>query len=294
MNRHFLTYSAVLFRNIWGTGTSNESVLTSKVFICIHCNQVSKPLMYVYLLVKLIVLWLRKCWLTNIRLSLSMHDMLVIQVVTSLASFITSKMPWLAWCARSTCHHYSNLDQQYSSSLLPMPSIPLSLVPASIKTTQCLWAHILKGCSPFIQLIMSLQCFWSRKFRQRFLTKDVERLLVTISHLLLDQDRVTLGNLIQSCLMTLVDSFTDEEWTSSCGNIAAHISRSTFCFPSAMWGFHLYKSFFSLILKCETISTCGLQADHWETQWVAPSPRPMWQLLQDGRLATCGGYVRAL
>jgi hypothetical protein len=59
------------------------------------------------------------------------------------------------------------------------------------------------------------------------LTKDVERLLVTISHLLLDQDRVTLGNLIQSCLITLVDSFTDEEWTSSCGNIAAHISRLT-------------------------------------------------------------------
>jgi hypothetical protein len=67
----------------------------------------------------------------------------------------------------------------------------------------------------------------TRKFRQRFLTKDVERLLVTISHLLLDQDRVTLGNLIQSCLITLVDSFTDEEWTSSCGNIAAHISRLT-------------------------------------------------------------------
>jgi hypothetical protein len=102
----------------------------------------------------------------------------------------------------------------------------------------------------------------TRKFRQRFLTKDVERLLVTISHLLLDQDRVTLGNLIQSCLMTLVDSFTDEEWKSSCGNIAAHISRSAFCFPSAMWGFHLYKSFFSLILQCETISACGLQADH--------------------------------
>ncbi|CAM6015848.1 unnamed protein product [Sphagnum balticum] len=67
----------------------------------------------------------------------------------------------------------------------------------------------------------------TRKFRQCFLTKDVERLLVTISHLLLDQDRVTLGNLIQSCLMTLVDSFTDEEWKSSCGNIAAHISRLT-------------------------------------------------------------------
>ncbi|CAK9855010.1 unnamed protein product [Sphagnum jensenii] len=67
----------------------------------------------------------------------------------------------------------------------------------------------------------------TRKFRQCFLTKDVERLLVTISHLLLDQDRVTLGNLIQSCLITLVDSFTDEEWTSSCGNIAAHISRLT-------------------------------------------------------------------
>jgi hypothetical protein len=89
------------------------------------------------------------------------------------------------------------------------------------------------------------------------LTKDVERLLVTISHLLLDQDRVTLGNLIQSCLITLVDSFTDEEWTSSCGNIAAHISRSTFRFPSAMWGFHLYKSFFSLILKGETIQHVG-------------------------------------